>query len=64
VLPETLAANQSLTYQYRVTLSAKQTGMQDGTGSIEVYLDQQPGHKRITDATGPDAMTSLTYNVG
>lgn len=64
VLPDTLAANQSLTYQYRVTLSAKQTGMRDGTGSIEVYLDQQPGHKRITDATGPDAAISLAYNVG
>jgi hypothetical protein len=60
---ETLPANQSLTYRYRVTLSGTETGMQDGTGSIEVYIMQQPGHKRITYTAGPDASAPLSYDV-
>jgi hypothetical protein len=63
VLQETLPANQSLTFQYRVTLSGSETGLQDGTGSIDVYIMQQPGHKRITYTTGPDASTPLSYDV-
>lgn len=65
VVQETLAAHQSLTFRYRVTLSGSGlTGMQDGTGSIEAYAMQQPGHRRLTDATGPDATVPLTYHVG
>ena len=63
VLQETLPANQSLTFKFRVTLSGSETGLQDGTGSIEVYLMQQPGHKRITYTAGPDASTPLSYDV-
>jgi hypothetical protein len=63
VTQETLPANQSLRYQYRVALSGAETGMQDGTGSIEVYIMQQPGHKRITYTAGPDASTPLPYDV-
>jgi hypothetical protein len=62
---ETLAAHKDLTFQYRVTLSGSAlTGMRDGVGSIEVYVMQQPGHKRITDAPGPDASLSLAYDAG
>lgn len=61
--PATLAAHQSLTYQYRFILSGKQTGIRNGTGKIDVYLIQQPGHERLTDAGGPDASLSLAYHV-
>jgi hypothetical protein len=64
VAQETLGAHQSLTFQYRVTLSGSGlTGMRDGTGSIQAYAMQQPGHRRLTDATGPDATVPLTYDV-
>jgi hypothetical protein len=64
VTQETLPANGSLTYRYRVSLSGTETGMQDGTGSIGIYIMQQPGHKRITYTAGPDASTPLSYDVG
>ena len=64
VAQETLGAHHSLTFQYRVTLSGSRlTGMQSGTGSIEAFAMQQPGHRRLTDATGPDATLPLTYHV-
>ncbi len=59
--PVTLGAGQSLTYQYRVILSGKKTGLRDGTGDVDVYLVQQPGHTRLTGATGPDASFVLNY---
>lgn len=63
-LVATLAAHQSLTYQYRVVLSgAKQGTLRNGTGDVDVYLMQQPGHVRITDTAGPDASFSLAYHV-
>lgn len=58
---ETLGAHQNLTYQYRMTLSGSHTGIQDGTGSIEVYVMEQPGHRRVTYTAGPDASVALSY---
>ena len=63
VVQATLPANQSLTYRFRTTLSGSATGLQNGTGSIDVYIVQQPGHKRITYKTGPDASIPLSYDV-
>jgi hypothetical protein len=61
---QTLGAHRSLTFQFRVTLSGSRlTGMQDGTGSIEAYAMQQPGHHRLTYTTGPDATLPLSYHV-
>jgi hypothetical protein len=59
---ETLGAHGSLTYRYRMTLSGSHTGIQDGTGSIEVYVLEQPGHRRVTYTAGPDASVALEYS--
>ena len=62
----TLGANQTLTYQYRVSLSntSHAVGMQSGTGSIEVYILEMPGHTRISTDTKPDATVALGYDLG
>jgi hypothetical protein len=61
-----LGAKQTLTYLYRATLgnTSHLTGMRSGTGSIEVFVLQMPGHTRISLAAGPDASAQLGYELG
>jgi len=61
-----LGAKQTLTYLYRATLgnTTHLAGMRSGTGSIEVFVLQMPGHTRISLAAGPDASAQLGYDLG
>jgi hypothetical protein len=61
-----LGAKETLTYLFRVSLGsvAHVPGLQNGTGTIEVFVVQLPGHTRISIKPGPDASAQLGYDVG
>lgn len=61
--PINLAAKGTVTLRYRIQLAnpAKQTGLIDGSGSLNVYVLQLPGHERLVTSIGPDAAEPLEY---
>jgi hypothetical protein len=59
-----LGPNATVTYKYRVALSrttARQTGLVDGTGSLNMYVLQLPGHTRLTASLDPEATVPISY---
>lgn len=61
--PIDLPAHRTASVRYRIQLAnpAKQAGLVDGDGSLNVYVLQLPGHERVITGLGPDVTEPLRY---
>ena len=64
--PINLASKASLTLHFRMTIArtTRETGLRSGTGSLDVFVLQLPGHTRLNVGSGPDATVPLAYSFG
>jgi hypothetical protein len=62
-----LGPKASVTYKYRFELgrtAARETGLVDGTGSLNVFVLQLPRHTRVSAGLAPEASVPLAYVFG